>query len=361
MPEIELQQSEPLNATVATYYTQLEQIRQQIATVIVGQQPMVEAMLCTMLSRGHILLEGVPGLAKSLAVATFSRTIGGDYHRIQFTPDKLPSDITGTMVYDESQSSFVFHAGPVFCNILLADEINRASPKVQSALLEAMQEQAVSVDSDNYPLPELFMVLATQNPVEQLGTYPLSEAQLDRFMAKIAITYPQPQDEAALLTSRGQGVQAGEQSLDKVLQPEQAVHIQDYIAKHVSLSDEVIHYILAICQRTRPENSSAPHMVSRYVQIGSSPRAAEHLVAYCKSYAFIHRRSYVCFDDIDACIIPVLGHRLVLSDAAILEGVSESDILQAVLKTVSPYALAVKNNNANDTMDRNRLNAADNV
>ncbi|MBW2187173.1 MAG: AAA family ATPase [Deltaproteobacteria bacterium] len=340
MSEIQSHQSEQLDATAATYYTQLEQIRQQIATVIVGQQPMVEAILCAMLSRGHILLEGVPGLAKSLAVATFSRTIGGDYHRIQFTPDKLPSDVTGTMVYDESQSTFVFHAGPVFCNILLADEINRASPKVQSALLEAMQEQAVSVDSDNYPLPELFMVLATQNPVEQLGTYPLSEAQLDRFMAKITITYPQSHHEAALLTSRGQGIQAGDQSLEKILQPEQAVFIQDYVANNVSLTKEVIHYILTICQRTRPENSTAPSMVSCYVQVGNSPRAAEHLVAYCKSYAFLQRRNYVSFDDVDACIVPVLGHRLILSDAAILEGVCESDILQAVVATVSPFAVA---------------------
>lgn len=151
MNEMQAHQPEPSSDIAAEYQDQLEQIRQQIATVIVGQQPMVEAMLCAMLSRGHILLEGVPGLAKSLAVATFSRTIGGDYNRIQFTPDKLPSDITGTMVYDERENNFVFHPGPVFCNILLADEINRASPKVQSALLEAMQEQAVSVDSDNYP------------------------------------------------------------------------------------------------------------------------------------------------------------------------------------------------------------------
>lgn len=322
----------------AMYHTQLEQIRQQIATVIVGQQPMVEAMLCAMLSRGHILLEGVPGLAKSLAVATFSRTLGGDYHRIQFTPDKLPSDITGTMVYDESQSSFVFHPGPVFCNILLADEINRASPKVQSALLEAMQEQAVSVDRDHYPLPELFMVLATQNPVEQLGTYPLSEAQLDRFMAKITITYPQSHHEAALLTSRGQGIQAGEQSLEQILQPDQAVAIQHYVAQNVSLSAAVVQYILAICQQTRPENSASSAMVSRYVQVGCSPRAGEHLVAYCKGYAFLRGRTYVCFDDVDACVDPVLGHRLVLSDAAILEGVEGGDVLQAVVACVSPYA-----------------------
>jgi MoxR-like ATPase len=251
------------------------------------------------------------------------------------------------MVYDESQSNFVFHPGPVFCNILLADEINRASPKVQSALLEAMQEQAVSVDRDNYPLPELFMVLATQNPVEQLGTYPLSEAQLDRFMTKITITYPQSHHEAALLTSRGQGVQAGEQPLEKILQPEQAVLIQDYVAKHVALSEEVIRYILTLCQRTRPENSTAPAMVSRYVQVGSSPRAAEHLVAYCKSYAFIHHRSHVCFDDVDACIVPVLGHRLILSDAAIIEGVGVSDILQAVVATVSPFAVAAEIDNSN--------------
>ncbi|MCD6526827.1 MAG: MoxR family ATPase [Desulfuromonas sp.] len=343
MEEMQPHQPEQLDATGVAYQAQLERIRQQIATVIVGQQRMVEAMLCAMLSRGHILLEGVPGLAKSLAVATFSRTLGGDYHRIQFTPDKLPSDITGTMVYDESQSSFVFHAGPVFCNILLADEINRASPKVQSALLEAMQEQAVSVDRDHYPLPELFMVLATQNPVEQLGTYPLSEAQLDRFMAKINITYPQSHHEEALLTRRGQGIQATEQPLEQILQPEQAVAIQHYVAMHVSLSAAVVHYILTICQQTRPEHSAAPAMVTRYVQVGCSPRAGEHLIAYSKGYAFLRGRTYVTFDDVDACVGPVLGHRLVLSDAAILEGVVGSDVLQAVVANVSPYGVIAEN------------------
>lgn len=337
MKQLQTQQPVLLDEAGVTYQAQLERIRQEIATVIVGQQPMVEAMICAMLSRGHILLEGVPGLAKSLAVATFSRTLGGDYHRIQFTPDKLPSDITGTMIYDESQSSFVFHAGPVFCNILLADEINRASPKVQSALLEAMQEQAVSVDRDHYPLPDLFMVLATQNPVEQLGTYPLSEAQLDRFMAKVTITYPQSHHEEALLTSQGQGIQAGEQQLEQILQPEQAVAIQDYVAHNITVSAAVVRYILTICQQTRPENDMAPAMVSRYVQVGSSPRAGEHLVAYCKGYAFLHGRNYVSFDDVDGCVGPVLGHRLVLSDAAILEGVEGVDILQAVIANVSPY------------------------
>lgn len=338
MNETQTHQPEQTNDTAAAYHRQLARIRQQIATVIVGQQPMVEAILCAMLSRGHILLEGVPGLAKSLTVATFSRTIGGDYNRIQFTPDKLPSDITGTMVYDERQSNFVFHPGPVFCNILLADEINRASPKVQSALLEAMQEQAVSVDRDNYPLPQLFMVLATQNPIEQLGTYPLSEAQLDRFMAKITITYPQPHHEEALLTSRGQGVQPEDQTLEQTLQPEQVVAIQNYVSHQVTLSPAVIHYIFTICQHTRPENSLAPAMVSRYVQVGSSPRAGEHLVAYCKSYAFLHGRTYVSFDDVDICVPLVLGHRLVLSDAAILEGVQGGEILQQVVANVSPYA-----------------------
>lgn len=338
MNERQAQHPEVSSDIAAEYQDQLEQIRQQIATVIVGQQSMVEAMLCAMLSGGHILLEGVPGLAKSLAVATFSRTIGGDYKRIQFTPDKLPSDITGTMVYDERESDFVFHPGPIFCNILLADEINRASPKVQSALLEAMQEQAVSVDNDNYPLPQLFMVLATQNPVEQLGTYPLSEAQLDRFMAKINISYPQPQQEEFLLTTRGQGIKPGDQDLKKIIQPEQVVAIQNYVRQHVSLSPAVIRYILTICQYTRPENDQAPTIVSHYVQVGCSPRAGEHLVAYCKGYAFLHRRTYVTFDDVDICVPLVLGHRLVLSDAAIIEGGQGVDILQQVIAHVSPYS-----------------------
>lgn len=180
----------------------IQQVEEEIGKIIIGQQGMVKAIICTLLSRGHILLEGVPGLAKSLTVGTFARTLGGEFKRIQFTPDKLPSDITGTTVFNQATGAFAFHQGPVFCNILLADEINRAAPKVQSALLEAMQEKRVSVDRDQYQLPELFMVLATMNPVEQLGTYPLSEAQLDRFIAKVTLTYPSREFEEQLLRKR---------------------------------------------------------------------------------------------------------------------------------------------------------------
>lgn len=329
--------SSQLDDSGAAYLAQLQRVRQEMARVIFGQHAMIEAILCVMLSRGHILLEGVPGLAKSLAVATFSRTLGGDYRRIQFTPDKLPSDITGTMIYSEEHSDFIFNPGPVFCNILLADEINRASPKVQSALLEAMQERGVSVDREHYPLPELFMVLATQNPIEQLGTYPLAEAQLDRFMAKITIPYPQPEHEVALLASRGQGVQTAQKELVQVLQPEQAVAMQDYVAKRVALPAAVVRYIFHICQHTRAQHKATPAVVRRYVQVGASPRAGEHLVAYVKSYAFLRGRNYVCFDDIDACVDPVLGHRLILSDAAILEGVETRDVLREVVENVSPF------------------------
>lgn len=342
MKDMNHSRPDQLNDAGAIYQEQLGNIRQEIAKVIVGQHKLVEAMLCTMMAQGHMLLEGVPGLAKSLAVATFSHTIGGDYSRIQFTPDKLPSDITGTMIYDESTNAFVFHPGPVFCNLLLADEINRASPKVQSALLEAMQEQAVSVDRDNYPLPELFMVLATQNPVEQLGTYPLSEAQLDRFMVKINITYPQTEHEMALLNNRSSGVRASEQAIEQVLCPEQVNDIQNYVAQRVSLSPVVVRYILEICQQSRPESTQSPGIVKRYIKVGVSPRAGEHLVSYCKAYAFVHGRHYVCFDDVDACVGLVLGHRLVLSDTAIIEGKSGSDILMEMIESVPPYGLDVE-------------------
>jgi MoxR-like ATPase len=316
---------------------QLNRIEEEIGKVIIGQEAMVRAILCTLLARGHILLEGVPGLAKSLTVATFARTIGGEFKRIQFTPDKLPSDITGTTIYNEATASFSFQQGPIFCNILLADEINRAAPKVQSALLEAMQEKTVSIDRDQYHLPDLFMVLATMNPVEQLGTYPLSEAQLDRFIAKINISYPEPEWEAELLIKKSGDFAEIQRAVPKLLEPAEAVAIQDHVAEAVRVAEPVVKYILELCLRTRPDRPEASPRVRKYIWVGASPRGGEHLIAFCKGYAFLQGRDYVTFADVDACAEQVLGHRLILSDAAILECVAPSTLLEEIISSTSPY------------------------
>ena len=321
------------------FRTRLRSVENEISTVIVGQEEMVASMLCTMLARGHLLFEGVPGLAKSLAVVTFARTIRGVFNRIQFTPDKLPGDITGTTVYEEPTATFVFHKGPVFCNILLADEINRAAPKVQSALLEAMQEKEVSIDRERYPLPELFMVLATQNPVEQLGTYPLSEAQLDRFMVKVEVTYPGKAQETVLLKKKRHDFEAIKKAVRPILDSGEAVEMQEYVAAKLAIADPVISYILEICRRTRPEEQGCSDWAEKYVLVGASPRAGEHLMAYCKGYAFMHGREYVTFQDVDDCAGKVLGHRIILKDAALIEGIKATEIIRQTILATSPYGI----------------------
>lgn len=331
--------SSPVETSSAeTFRSKIQKVEEEIGKVIIGQDRMIEAIICTLLAQGHVLLEGVPGLAKSLTVGTFARTIGGEYKRIQFTPDKLPSDITGTTVFNQATGTFTFHQGPVFCNILLADEINRAAPKVQSALLEAMQEKRVSIDRDQYQLPDLFMVLATMNPVEQLGTYPLSEAQLDRFIAKVNLTYPPKEFEEELLRKKSTNFEDIRKAVPCLLQPDEVVTMQHHVADHITVSPTVVAYILDICRRTRPDAAEAPASIRNYVSVGVSPRAGEHLIAYCKGFAFLRGRDYVAFEDVDACVPQVLGHRMILSDAACLEGIRTEMLLQDIISTVVPRA-----------------------
>lgn len=320
-----------------SFRQQLQQAEAEIGKVIIGQQQMIHTIFCSLLAKGHVLLEGVPGLAKSLTVATFARLIGGTFKRIQFTPDKLPSDITGTTVYNQATSTFSFNQGPVFCNILLADEINRAAPKVQSALLEAMQEKVVSIDRDQHPLPELFMVLATMNPVEQLGTYPLSEAQLDRFIAKVQLSYPAQADEAQLLHKKSRNFEALQKAVPQLLATTQALAMQKHVAAEVSISDRVITYLLEVCLRTRPQSIYVSSTVSKYITVGVSPRGGEHLIAFCKGHAFLQGRNFVSFEDIDACAAEVLGHRLILSDAAFLEGIRPAELIREIISGIIPY------------------------
>lgn len=328
-----------IRARSEDFRRQLQHMEAEIGKVIIGQQQMIHIIFCALLAKGHVLLEGVPGLAKSLTVATFARLIGGTFKRIQFTPDKLPSDITGTTVYNQATSTFSFNQGPVFCNILLADEINRAAPKVQSALLEAMQEKVVSIDRDQHPLPDLFMVLATMNPVEQLGTYPLSEAQLDRFIAKVELSYPAQADEAHLLHKKSRNFEALKKAVPQLLTTAQALAMQNHVAAEVGISDRVIAYLLEICLRTRPQSPHASGAVSKYITVGVSPRGGEHLIAFCKGRAFLQGRDFVSFEDIDACAAAVLGHRLILSDAAILEGIRPAELLREIISGIAPYCI----------------------
>src|SRR5512137_1700678 len=226
------------------YVHKIQQIKAEIAKVVIGQEEMINMMIYTLLSKGHILLEGVPGLAKSLAVETFAKVIGGNFKRFQFTPDKMPSDITGTMVWNEKEKKFDYYFGPIFCNIFLADEINRASPKVQSALLQAMQEKRVDVECLRYNIPNPFMVLATQNPIEQIGTYPLAEAQTDRFMVKCDVGYPDKDEEFELIKRKNTNFDQLKADIKTVLNPDDITAIQQLIHDQVRVSQKVMSYIL---------------------------------------------------------------------------------------------------------------------
>ena len=237
------------------YAHKIQQIKAEIAKVVIGQEEMISLMIHTLLSKGHILLEGVPGLAKSLAVETFAKVIGGNFKRFQFTPDKMPSDITGTMIWNEKDRKFEFYFGPIFCNIFLADEINRASPKVQSALLQAMQEKEVTVECMRYDIPHPFMVLATQNPIEQIGTYPLAESQVDRFMVKYDVGYPQKDEEFELIRRKNTNFDQLKADIKTVLTLDDITAIQQLIHDQVRVSRKVMSYILNICIATRPRDT----------------------------------------------------------------------------------------------------------
>ncbi|MCK5915717.1 MAG: AAA family ATPase, partial [Deltaproteobacteria bacterium] len=238
---------------ITQYSEKLAQLQANISRVVVGQEELLEVMITTLLARGHILLEGVPGVAKSLVVETFARVFGGSFNRFQFTPDKLPGDILGSMVFKAETELFSYRKGPIFCNFFLADEINRASPKVQSALLQAMQERKISVEEKHFPLPRPFMVLATQNPIEQVGTYPLAEAQIDRFMVKFRVGYLNPDDEFILLQRKNSDFDQRVEELTTLFSPTEIVDLQDMVHNLIKVSDTVMQYILNLCLASRPQ------------------------------------------------------------------------------------------------------------
>lgn len=302
----------------------LEAVRTEIAKAVVGQDPAVTGLVVALLCRGHVLLEGVPGVAKTLLVRALSATLELDTKRVQFTPDLMPSDVTGSLVYDSRSSQFSFQPGPVFTHLLLADEINRTPPKTQASLLEAMEERQVTVDGTPRPLPEPFLVAATQNPVEYEGTYPLPEAQLDRFLLKLTVPLPARQDEVDILTRHAQGFSPRDldaAGLRPVAGPADLEAARAAVAK-VAVSPEVTGYIVDICRTTRESPS---------LSLGVSPRGATALLSTSRAWAWLTGRDYVTPDEVKALALPTLRHRVQLRPEAEMEGVTADSVINSVL------------------------------
>ena len=298
--------------------------------VIVGQKYMVERLLIGLLSNGHILLEGVPGLAKTLAIKSLASTIHADFSRIQFTPDLLPADLVGTMIYNQKKEEFTVRKGPVFSNFVLADEINRAPAKVQSALLEAMQERQVTLGDQTFKLPEPFLVLATQNPIEQEGTYPLPEAQVDRFMLKVVIGYPTKEDEKKIIR---QNIGHDFPKPNCILKPEDIVNARN-VVRDVYMDEKIERYIVDIVFATRNPADYRLGKFSQLISFGGSPRASINLALAAKAYAFIKRRGYVIPEDVRAICLDVLRHRVGVTYEAEAENITSEIIVNEILNTV---------------------------
>lgn len=298
---------------------------------VVGQKHMVERLLVGMLANGHVLLEGVPGLAKTLAIKSLATAINGNFARIQFTPDLLPADILGTMVYNPQNHEFVVRKGPIFANFILADEINRAPAKVQSALLEAMQERQVTISNETYPLAEPFLVLATQNPIEQEGTYELPEAQVDRFMLKVVITYPKKEEERMVI--RQNLNPNGNIKINPVVQPEDILKARKLV-REVYMDEKIEQYILDIVFATRFPDEYKLNKLKPLISYGASPRASISLALAAKAYAFIKRRGYVIPEDVRAICHDVLRHRIGLTYEAEAENITSENIINDILNAV---------------------------
>ena len=301
-------------------------LKKEIGKVIVGQEEVIEKVIISIFSKGHALLVGVPGLAKTLLVNTISKALGLSYNRIQFTPDLMPSDIIGTEILDENRN-FRFVQGPVFANIILADEINRTPPKTQAALLEAMQEKAITVAGKNYKLDEPFFVLATQNPIEQEGTYPLPEAQLDRFMFNIWLDYPSFEEEVNVVRNTTFKEMA---SPNKVLSAEEILYFQDLVRK-IPLADNVYEYAVKLSSMTRPETELAHPMAGNYLNWGAGPRASQYMILGAKCHAAIHGKYSPDIEDVKAVAISVLRHRIVRNYKAEAEGISVENIIEELM------------------------------
>ncbi len=308
----------------------------ELHKIIVGQDEVIEHLLISLFARGHSLIVGVPGLAKTLLVSSLAQILDLEFKRIQFTPDLMPSDVTGTEVIEENVSTgeraFRFVKGPIFANIVLADEINRTPPKTQAALLQAMQEYKVTVAGQTYPLPSPFFVLATQNPIEQEGTYPLPEAQLDRFFFQINISYPEENEEEKIIE---QTTSLYQPNLKKMLNANDVLSLQEIVRK-VPVSDYVNKYTVGLIRATRSNDSVAPQFIRQYVTWGASPRAAQHLILAAKTHALLEGRYAVSVEDINFLLPPVLRHRLILNFNAEAERITTEEIIHRLLETIKP-------------------------
>ena len=305
-------------------------LKSEMSKVIVGQNSMIDRLLIGLLGKGHILLEGVPGLAKTLAINTLSKAISGSYSRIQFTPDLLPADVIGTQLYNVKQSKFSVKKGPVFANFVLADEINRAPAKVQSALLEAMQEKQVTIGDKSFKLDEPFLVMATQNPIDQEGTYPLPEAQVDRFMLKTIISYPNIEDEKSIMRANLQNSLSSVKSvvtLKKIMTAQKTV-------REVYMDEKIESYILEIIFATRYPEKYGLSNLKPLISFGASPRGSINLALASKCYAFINRRGFVIPDDIRSVVYDVLQHRIGISYEAEAENLSSVDIIKSIIDKI---------------------------
>ncbi len=309
----------------------IDSVRKEAAKRLVGQTGVIDGILTAIVCGGHILLEGVPGLAKTLAVKTFADISGIDFKRIQFTPDLLPADVSGTLIYEQTSGKFTVRKGPVFTSLVLADEINRAPAKVQSALLEAMAEKQVTIGEETYPLPDPFLVLATQNPIEQEGTYNLPEAELDRFLLKVMVPYPTAQEEIQIVKTCGKADQV---AVKKILTKEKIKDLQR-ILDSVTCDDSIVEYIVSIVSVTRTITAtSKKNDISKYISFGASPRSGIAMLQCAKAHAMFSGRSFVTPEDVNAVALSVLRHRLVLSYEAAADGVTADDIISRILSFV---------------------------
>jgi MoxR-like ATPase len=316
-----------LNAAVEREALFLHDLLAEVNTVMVGQEKMVERVLIALLADGHLLLEGVPGLAKTLLVKTMAQAIQADFSRIQFTPDLLPADLVGTQMYNVKTAEFTVHQGPLFANMILADEINRAPAKVQSALLEAMQERQITIGNTTYRMEDLFLVLATQNPIEQEGTYPLPEAQVDRFMLKVIVGYPKPNEER-LIIDRMTGEPLP--TIKPVVNPEQILRAREMV-RRVYVDEKIKNYVLDLVLATRDPGNNGLSDLSPFIAFGASPRAGIYLVLAARAQAFLRGRGFVTPDDIKEVAPDVLRHRVIVSYEAEAENVTSADIVQRIL------------------------------
>jgi len=302
----------------------------EVGRVIVGQKYMVERLLIGLLANGHVLLEGVPGLAKTMTVRTLARAIDTSFHRLQFTPDLLPADLIGTLVYDQKDASFKTKKGPIFANIILADEINRSPPKVQSALLEAMQERTVTIGDTSYPLDDPFLVLATQNPIEQEGTYPLPEAQVDRFMLKLSVGYPSQEEELEIMRRMAAGP---EHEVTPVVQTGELLKARKAV-EMIYMDSQVEKYIVSLVFATRDPKAFGLDELSELIAFGGSPRASINLAKAARAHAFLRRRGYVTPEDVRAIGMDVLRHRVLVTYEAEAEEITSEDVVTKVLNAV---------------------------